>query len=256
MKTRTFREIHNFCMTDSRFREYYDAPEQGKCTREQWEHYYADRGDGTTYCGTVLFGQSQERLEQFLGHEPAQILLTVDIRTFERLDVNPHNGLGLSICARIKGSGVEIEFSEPFTGSYNQQYRCFTPSSERPFSEDGVIDEVRAYCDEHYLLPTGRYRNLQIEMRCPRQDFILRYLLYLQAARQDDEQQHRDMLLKYAFEKYINDEEAYRHLKDAGIFDNLNCDEDERLIMAEAFAENYNKGIFNNTIRFQKNHLI
>lgn len=255
MKTRTFSEIHNFCMTDTTFREYYDAPEEVKCTREQWEYYYADRGDGTTYCGTVLFGQSQERLEQFLGHEPAQILLIVDIRTFGRLNVNPHNGLAISICARIKGSGVEIEFSEPFTGPYNRRYCRFAPLSERPFSGDGVIDEVRTYCDEHFLLPAGRYRDVQIRMRWPRQDFIRRYLLYLQAARQEDEQRHRDMLLKYAFERYIDDEEAYRRLESNGFFNDLNCDEDERLIAAEAFAEGYNREIYNATIRFQKNHL-
>jgi hypothetical protein len=194
-------------------------------------------------------------LEQFLGQEPPRINIIVDIRTFETTGNNPHNGLGLLVSATIAGSGVEIEFSEPFLGPYEYRYCRFEAQSDRPYSTDGVIDEVRAYCERHFLLPPGRYRDLQIEQRWPKRNFIERYKLYREAVAEENERQHRGMLHKYAHARFISDEEAYRRLDNVGIFDNLDCDEDERLIAAEAFAGDYNKGIFNDTIRHQKNFL-
>jgi hypothetical protein len=255
MTTRTFREIRSFCLTDSGYRAYYDVPEQSRCTREQWERYYADRGDGTSYRGTVLFGRSQERLAWFLGQGPPHICIIVDIRTFEVVDKNPCNGLGLVISARIAGCGVEVEFTEPFSGPYCQRYCRFEPDSERPFSEEGVIAEVRAYCEEHFLMPAGRYRDMQIEMRCHKRVFPDRYRLHREAVAQENERRHRDMLRRYAGARFITDEEAYRRLDCEGVFDGLNCDMDERLIAAEAFADDYNRSIYNETIRHQKNLL-
>jgi hypothetical protein len=253
VRVRTFKEIRDFCLTDRVYREYYEVPKQSKCTREQWEHYYADRGDGTSYRGTVLFGQSQERLKQFLGHEPRHIGIIIDIRTFEALDENPHNGLGLLVWAKIEGFGVEVEFSEPFRNPYNHRCCRFEAHSDRPFSIEGIIAEVKAYCEEHILLPPGRYRDIQIEQRWFKRNFIEHYWQYRAAMGDENERQHRGMIRKYAHARFITDEYAYRHLESEGIFDNLNCDEDERLIAAEAFAGDYNKRIYNETIRYQRN---
>ncbi len=175
MAIKTFKEIRDFCLNDREYREYYDVPSPARCTREQWERYHKDRGDGTTYCGTELFGQSQERLAQFLGQEPPHILLTLDIRTFEAVSENPYNGLGLTVSARIVGDGVKVEFSEPFLGPYHHRTCSFSPTSDRPFSTEGVIAEVRAYCDEHLLLPPGRYRDIQIENRWSKRHFFEHY---------------------------------------------------------------------------------
>jgi len=252
---KTFREIRDFCLTDGAYREYYDAPEPGRCTREQWEHYHADRGDGTTYCGTVLFGQSRERLAQFLGHETTQILLHIDIRTFESIETNPYNGLGLSVSANVMGSGVEIKFSEPFLGPYHHRYRSFTAMSEQPFSEEGVIAEVKAYCEEHFLLPPGRYREVQIERRWHRQIFCKLYKTHRETVRLEHDFLHREMLRNYAAPRFITDDEAYLRLETEGVFGGLGCDKDERLGMAERFAADYNRRMFDTITRFQKNPL-
>ncbi len=53
----------------------------------------------------------------------------------------------------------------------------------------------------------------------------------------------------------MSDEQAYLHLEATGIFRNLNCDEDERSIMAEALADNHNKQIYNDIFRHQNNYL-
>jgi hypothetical protein len=203
----------------------------------------------------VLFGQSWERLAWFLGQEPPHISLIVDIRTFETTGNNPHNGLGLLVSATIAGTGVEIEFSEPFLGPYECRYCRFEARSDRPFSAQGVIAEVKAYCERHFLLPPGRYRDLQIEQRWPRRNFIERYRHYREQMAEENERQHRGMVRKYSHARFIIDEYAYRRLDNVGIFDDLNCEEDERLIAAEAFAGDYNKRIFNDTIRHQKNYL-
>ncbi len=194
MATRTFKEIRDFCLNDGEYREYYDVPSSARCTREQWERYYKDRGDGTTYCGTELFGQSQERLAEFLGQEPPHILLTLDLRTFEVIYQNPYNGLGLTVSARVSGDGVKLEFSEPFLGPYHHRTCSFTPTSDRPFSTEGVIAEVRAYCDEHLLLPPGRYRDIQIERRWPKRLFVELYKIRQGEIARENAEQHRAML--------------------------------------------------------------
>ncbi len=253
MKARTFKEIRDFCLTDGEYRAYYDVPEQSKCTREQWEHFYADRGDGTTYRGTVLYGRSQERLVQFLGQEPPHILLILDIRTFEAVDENPNNGLGLTVSAKVEGSGVEIGFSEPFIGPYHHPRCRFVPVSDRLFSAEGVAAEVQAYCNEHILLPPGRYRDMQIEQRWPKRSFVELYNIHKKMLSLEDERQHRKMLDRYAHARFITESQAYRHLDAEGIFDGLNCDEDERLLMAGQFAENYNREHYKETMKHQKN---
>ena len=255
MAIKTFKEIRDFCRTDGGYREYYDVPAPGRCTREQWERYHKDRGDGTTYCGTVLYGQSQERLAEFLGQEPPHILLTLDLRTFEVIDKNPYNGLGLAVSARVSGDSVRVEFSEPFLGPYHHRTCSFSPTSDRPFSTEGVIAEVRAYCDEHLLFPPGRYRDIQIERRWPKPVFVNHYRLYREAVARANEALHRDMLTRHAHDRFMSDEQAYLHLEATGIFRNLNCDEDERSIMAEALAANHNKQIYNDVFRHQNNYL-
>lgn len=252
MTTKTFREIYDFCMTDREYREYYDVPAPERCTREQWEHYYADRGDGTTYCGTVLFGRSQERMTQFLGYDPDQILLIIDIRTFESVASNSYDGLSLAVNANITGSGVQVEFSEPFFGPYYHRYCRYTAMSEQPFSEQGVVAEVKAYCEKHFLLPPGRYREVQIERRWHRHIFLDLYRMHRETVLLEQDRLHREMLWKYAATRFITDDEAYRRLETEGVFDDMGCDEDERFQMAEQFVCDYNKGVFDTTIRFQK----
>ncbi len=53
----------------------------------------------------------------------------------------------------------------------------------------------------------------------------------------------------------MSDEQALLHLEAEGIFGNLNCDEDERSIMAEAVAAHHNKQIYNQTWKHQNNYL-
>ncbi len=255
MAIKTFKEIRDFCRTDGGYREYYDVPTPAQCTREQWERYYKDRGDGTTYCGTELFGRSQERLAEFLGQEPPHILLTLDIRTFEIVAENPYNGLGLTVNARVSGDGVKVEFSEPFIGPYHHRTCSFAPTSDRPFSAEGVIAEVRAYCDEHLLLPPGRYRDIQIERRWPKTVFVNHYRLYREAVALEENGRHRAMLDRYAHARFMSDEQAYLRLSAEGVFDALNCHDEEQLQMAEEFAEGHNREIYNETFRHQNNYL-
>ncbi len=255
MRTRTFKEIRDFCIADREYREYYDVPEPSRCTREQWDLYHRDRGDGTTYCGTVLYGRSQERLGRFLGQEPPHILLTLDIRTFEVVDENPHNGLGLTVSARVSGFGVKVEFSEPFLGPYRHRTCCFTPVSNRPFSHEGVVAEVKAYCDEHLLLPPGRYRDIQIDRRWPKRHFRELYRKYREMEVSENERRHEEMLTRYAHDRFITDEQAYLQLSAEGMFSDMHGYDEEQLGLAEEYAEDHNRNIYYEIRKHQRNHL-
>ena len=111
----------------------------------------------------------------------------------------------------------------------------------RCFSKEGLIGEVKAYIEKHLLLPPGRYRDLQVEHKIPKEKFPRWYKSYKEKVHDAEEQEYWAMIEKYQPDNRINYEDSYNLLAASGIFFDLNCDDYERDEMTQEFMNLCNR---------------
>lgn len=234
---RTFQEIYDFCRNDRTYRTYYDVPTQFACTQKQYRYYYYDVRQGQCRVGTFIFHQRCIQLERFLCGRRQDYHFHVLPYFYEEADRQKQEDFLIYIVAHIKEHGVSIRFTHPYTG--NDIY--FTARSHRPFNKEGIISEVKTYIDKHLLLPPGRYRDLQVEYKIPKEKFPGWYKAYKERLHDAEEQEHWAMIEKYRPDKRISYEDSYNLLAASGIFFDLNCDDYERDELAGEFMNLCNR---------------
>lgn len=234
---RTFQEIYDFCRNDRTYRTYYDVPEQFHCTHRQYKYYYHEVYNGQCRAGTFLFHQRCVQLERFLQGQSEDYYFHVFPFSFEEADRQKYEDFLIHIVAHIKERGVQICFTHPYTG--DDVY--FTARSHRPFNKEGLIGEVKTYIEKRLLLPPGRYRNLQVEYKIPKEKFPQWYKAYKERVHLAEEQEYWAMIEKYQPDDRISYEDSYNLLAASGVFFDFNCDEYERDQMTEEFMDMCNR---------------
>ena len=171
---RTFQEIYDFCKNDRTYRTYYDVPDHFACTQKQYRYYYHDVRGGQCRGGIFLFHQRCVQLERFLRGLRQDFYLHIFPHSYKEADRQKHEDFLIFIVAHVEERGVHVKFTHPYTG--DDIY--FIARSHRPFNKEGLIGEVKAYIDKHLLLPPGRYRDLQVEYKIPKEKFLGWYKTY------------------------------------------------------------------------------
>lgn len=234
---RTFQEIYDFCRNDRTYRTYYDVPDQFACTQKQYRYYYHDVRGGQCRGGTFLFHQRCVQLERFLRGLRQDFYLHIFPHSYKEADRQKHEDFLIFIVAHVEERGVHVKFTHPYTG--DDIY--FIARSHRPFNKEGLIGEVKAYIDKHLLLPPGRYRDLQVEYKIPKEKFLGWYKTYKERIHIAEEQAHWDMIEKYQPDNRMSYEDSYNLLAASGMFFDFNCDEYERNQMTEEFMDICNR---------------
>lgn len=234
---RTFQEIYDFCRNDRTYRTYYDVPDQFACTQKQYRYYYHDVRGGQCRRGTFLFHQRCVQLERFLRGLRQDFYLHIFPHSYKEADRQKHEDFLIFIVAHVEERGVHVKFTHPYTG--DDIY--FIARSHRPFNKEGLIGEVKAYIDKHLLLPPGRYRDLQVEYKIPKEKFLGWYKTYKERIHIAEEQAHWDMIEKYQPDNRMSYEDSYNLLAASGMFFDFNCDEYERNQMTEEFMDICNR---------------
>lgn len=234
---RTFQEIYDFCRNDRTYRTYYDVPDQFACTQKQYRYYYHDVRGGQCRRGTFIFHQRCVQLERFLRGLRQDFYLHIFPHSYKEADRQKHEDFLIFIVAHVEERGVHVKFTHPYTG--DDIY--FIARSHRPFNKEGLIGEVKAYIDKHLLLPPGRYRDLQVEYKIPKEKFLGWYKTYKERIHIAEEQAHWDMIEKYQPDNRMSYEDSYNLLAASGMFFDFNCDEYERNQMTEEFMDICNR---------------
>lgn len=234
---RTFQEIYDFCRNDRTYRTYYDVPDQFACTQKQYRYYYHDVRGGQCRGGTFIFHQRCVQLERFLRGLRQDFYLHIFPHSYKEADRQKHEDFLIFIVAHVEERGVHVKFTHPYTG--DDIY--FIARSHRPFNKEGLIGEVKAYIDKHLLLPPGRYRDLQVEYKIPKEKFLGWYKTYKERIHIAEEQAHWDMIEKYQPDNRMSYEDSYNLLAASGMFFDFNCDEYERNQMTEEFMDICNR---------------
>ncbi len=234
---RTFQEIYDFCRNDRTYRTYYDVPDQFACTQKQYRYYYHDVRGGQCRGGTFIFHQRCVQLERFLRGLRQDFYLHIFPHSYKEADRQKHEDFLIFIVAHVEERGVHVKFTHPYTG--DDIY--FIARSHRPFNKEGLIGEVKAYIDKHLLLPPGRYRDLQVEYKIPKEKFPGWYKTYKERIHIAEEQAHWDMIEKYQPDNRMSYEDSYNLLAASGMFFDFNCDEYERNQMTEEFMDICNR---------------
>lgn len=234
---RTFQEIYDFCRNDRTYRTYYDVPPQFACTQKQYRYYYHDVREGQCRGGTFIYHQRCVQLERFLCSQKQDYYFHIFPYSYEEADRQKYEAFLIHIVVHIEEQGVRIGFTHPYTENDIR----FTARSHRPFNKEGIIDEVKAYIDKHLLLPPGRYRDLQVEYKIPKEKFLGWYRAYKERAHDAAEQEYWAMIEKYRPDKRISYEDSYNLLAASGMFFDFNCDEYERNQMTEEFMDICNR---------------
>ncbi len=234
---RTFQEIYDFCKNDRTYRTYYDVPDHFACTQKQYRYYYHDVRGGQCRGGTFLFHQRCVQLERFLRGLRQDFYLHIFPHSYKEADRQKHEDFLIFIVAHVEERGVHVKFTHPYTG--DDIY--FIARSHRPFNKEGLIGEVKAYIDKHLLLPPGRYRDLQVEYKIPKEKFLGWYKTYKERIHIAEEQAHWDMIEKYQPDNRMSYEDSYNLLAASGMFFDFNCDEYERNQMTEEFMDICNR---------------
>ena len=91
------------------------------------------------------------------------------------------------------------------------------------------------------MLPPGRYRDLQVEYKIPKEKFPGWYKTYKERVHDAAEQKHWAMIEKYHPDNRISYEDSYNLLAASGMFFDLNCDVYERDELTEEFMSLCNR---------------
>lgn len=234
---RTFQEIYDFCRNDRTYRTYYDVPDQFACTQKQYRYYYHDVWGGQCRGGTFLFHQRCVQLERFLHGQKQDLYIHVFPHSYEETDRQKQEDFLIFIVAHVEKYGVRICFTHPYTGDDIH----FIARSHRPFNKEGLIGEVKAHIEKHLLLPPGRYRDMQVEYKIPKEKFPGWYKTYKERAHDATEQKHWAMIEKYRPDNRTSYEDSYNLLAASGMFFDLNCDVYEQDELTEEFMSLCNR---------------
>lgn len=240
MKTRTFQEIYDFCRTDDTYRTYFQAPDEFHITdRRTRQYYYGNLRSGQCRLGTFIYCQSTRQLERFLDGTKQDYYIHLDTLTCRETSLKdemfPHSTV--YVVVHVREHGVQIAIEHPL----HEGWVYFTARSHRPFTREGIIDEAKAYINRYILLPTGRYRDLQMQYMISREKFPAWYRQYKKDLHDEAESEHWNMVDKYRHANDITYEEARDMLAVSGIFFDMNSDEFEREEMTEEFVRLCNR---------------
>ena len=244
---RNLQEIYDFCLSDRTYNAYYDIPDDFSCkTERQYRYYHASVcRRGVTRAGTFIYGQAQKQLRRYLGIEDRGdycIRFFIHASTLEITDRDEFNPLNtIFISTDITSKGVKIRFSHPF-GRADHVY--YLARSHNRYSEEGIRRDVVNYINRHILYPKGRYRDLQMEFRIKKEDFVSWYKNYKKKLEIHYETEYWEMYHKYKPEKYesISFEESYSILEMCGAFYDFGADDEfERENMAEEYMRLCNR---------------
>lgn len=236
----TTQQIYDFCLLDRTYQEYYKIPDQFKCkSKRELMYYHNHLNRWHTRSGTYIFHQRCKQLERFLKGAEEDFYFHIFPDTYQIADRQKHDVFLIYIVAHIREKGVQCEFTHPYTG----ERIYFNARSHRPYNISGLTDEVKAYISKHLLLPAGRYRDLQVANKIPKERFVEWYKQY----KKDMEFQQllENELLEQTFRPVyrMDHQEAYNTLDAFGIFDDFEIDDFERDDMAHQFMEMCNKDL-------------
>lgn len=250
MRTRNFQEVYDFCRLDATYRAYHNLPEWAHeyPSRKKYDYYHRSfEPRGLSRAGSYLFYQAEKQLLRFMGVKTsyvptvhAKMVYTdrglVEIEKY-------HDDIYLSDCLhismRITNKGYQITFSNPFNGFDDV---VFYARSHRPANKEGMIQEVIAYCDKHLFLAPGRYRDLQLRYRVPKENFVRWYKRYKREQHEAYEDEHYQMLQEYKQKErgFIDYDECRELLAATGMLYDITSDEYEQEELVEEFYQMVN----------------
>ncbi|MBF0648719.1 hypothetical protein IR083_07790 [Dysgonomonas sp. GY75] len=243
--TKTFQQIYDFCLLDATYNAYYNIPDHFECkSREQYRYYYNNLSHrGQCRAGTYIYSQSQRQLERFIKGQQQDFYIHIDDETFEIVDYRKYEGPTIYIVVHIAKDGVIIQYEHPYKSSCENNLIRFTPRSHRLFNKGGIVQEVKNHFYRHHLYPEGRYRDLQIEYRIPKDKFVNWYRHeYRRQQERKHDQEHRDMVNTCSPpEPEMSWDDCYGLLQASGAFFDFNADEYEREEMTDMFYNMCNK---------------
>ncbi|MDR1501803.1 MAG: hypothetical protein LBT43_05045 [Prevotella sp.] len=243
--TRTFQQIYDFCLLDATYNAYYNIPDHFECkSREQYKYYYNNLSNrGQSRAGTYIYSQSQRQLERFLADQQQDFYFHINEETYEEVDYQTFEGRTIYIVAHVRKGGVQIQYNHPYKSSYENDMVWFSARSHNKFDKRGLINEVRNHINKVLLYPPGRYRDLQMQYRIPKDKFVewYRHEFKWQQERRH-EQEYFDMLDTYfPSEPEASWDDCYDILQASGAFFDFNADEYEREEMTNMFYNMCNR---------------
>lgn len=236
---KTFQQIYDFCLLDKTYNEYYNIPDHFKCkSREQYRYYYNNLSSrGQSRAGTYIYSQALRQLERFLNKQQQDFYFHINEETFDEVDYQKFEGPTIYIVAHVRNTGVQIQYTHPYKHSFENDRVFFTARSHNKFDKQGLINEVQNHFSKKLLFPPGRYRDLQVEHRIPKEKFIDWYKHeYKWSQERKHDREYWDMLNKYIPEEPgMNWDDCYDLLETSGMFFDFGCDDFERDDMTNQF---------------------
>jgi hypothetical protein len=237
---RTLQEIYDFCLLDRTYNAYFSIPDPFDCkSREQYRYYHAPVcSRGVSRAGTFIYGQSQMQLHRFLGIRDFRdewVMFHIDAKTYEITDPHLYDSFAetIYITTGITRMGVRIRFTHPFNRTKDIFYDA---RSHNEYTKEGVRRDVVNYINKHLLYPPGRYRDLQMEYKIRKEDFVKWYKTYKKTLQAQYDMEYWKMYDRYYPDNSISFEESYSILEMYGAFYDFGVDDEyERESMAEDF---------------------
>ena len=240
---RTLQEIYDFCLLDRTYNAYFDIPDDFACkTQRQYRYYHAPVcSRGVSRAGTFIYGQAQKQLHRFLGirrREQTCFYFFIDSETYEICARNGDNfEATIYVTTSITSKGVRIRFSHPFKLNEDVTYIA---RSHKEYTQEGVKQDVVNYINKKILFAPGRYRDLQLEYKVPKERFVDWYKSYKRQLQAVYDAEYWEMYEKY--NPKLSFEDSYSLLSAVGAFYDFGIDgEYEREEMAEEFMRMCNR---------------
>jgi hypothetical protein len=152
--------------------------------------------NGLGRTGTFIYNQSARQLSRFLRGQRQNFYFHINPDTYEYVDYNVFHGNTVYIVSHIGRHGVEIRFTNPLY-RYGDGDVYFTTRSHRLYGIQGLIGEVRDYIRKRLLFPPGRFRDLQLLYKVPKQRFVSWYKNFKTIEKCRALSEHEEMLEKY-----------------------------------------------------------
>ncbi len=243
-KVKTLQQIYDFCLLDATFRFGLNVPVYHKCTPEQRKYYYESFGKHQqSREGTYYPIQRENQLHRFMGikrWEEQYHRFFIHSQTYEIVNRQDYEIWELIyVCTKIGSNGVYIEYTHPF--NHNRWIR-FSVRSHRPYTIEGCKEEVLKHIDKHLFYPPGRFRDLQIENKIVKEDFIERYKDHKRRVERQNEQDYWDMVETYSPDNSMSFDESIDMLRSYGYFHVLGANNEfEQEELAEEFMNLCNR---------------